>query len=81
MADKSDIKTGRILKIDPQLKAGYIVSDSDGAFVLFSMNDVVKEVGVGYASEDQMVQFIQEQDASGTVVAKQVTVLPMRRAR
>ena len=80
MASKADIQTGTILKIDPQLKAGYIVRDGDGAYVYFTFQDVAKNIGLGVARENQAVQFIQEQDpASGKLVARQVAVMPGKR--
>jgi hypothetical protein len=74
----NDIRTGTILKIDPQLQAGYILSDPDGVYVYFDLKDVEKDVGLGVAQEKYAVQYVQETDSSGKPIAKHVTVMPVK---
>jgi hypothetical protein len=84
MTSLSDIQTGTIVKIDPKLKAGYIVRDGDGALVYFTFATVLEEVGLGTVRENQRVQYIQStepdpQDSSRTrQVATRIAILPAK---
>ncbi len=84
MPDLTNVQTGTIVKIDPKLKAGYIIRDGDGALVYFTFAAVLKEIGLGIARENQRVQYVERpepdpQDSSRTrPIATQIAILPAK---